>query len=153
MLFSPSSTGATMRDNPSTHELADALVETIIARYELTADRLVKAVGASDLFTYWQPVYWDAQVQHDDERQLAEFEQLIPHLSHLHTNWRAGGRNPGSRSSSTSPATIRPPSRARPTCCAAGSPTPAAAEQPGDRPVAQMETGPLRSIVRSSVPR
>jgi len=29
-----------MRDTPSTHELADALVETIIARYELTADRL-----------------------------------------------------------------------------------------------------------------
>lgn len=135
-----------MRDTPSTHELADALVETIIARYELTADRLgglhlpptyaghpvdstahcvtawtlsglaefgltvgvefhgwtlthhaasavrlVEAVGASDLFTYWQPVYWDAQVQHDDERQFAEFEQLIPHLSHLHTDWRVDG--------------------------------------------------------------
>jgi len=62
-----------------------------LTHHAASAVRLVEAVDASDLFTYWQPVYWDAQVQDDDERQLAEFERLIPHLSHLHTDWRVDG--------------------------------------------------------------
>lgn len=55
-----------------------------------SAVRLIEDVGAPNLFTYWQPVYWEPDVNLDPERQLAEFDLVAEHLAHIHTYWWIG---------------------------------------------------------------
>jgi sugar phosphate isomerase/epimerase len=55
-----------------------------------SARRLVADIGADHVFSYWQPNYWDAEVNNDDDQQVAELELLHPDLSHLHVYWWYG---------------------------------------------------------------
>jgi sugar phosphate isomerase/epimerase len=55
-----------------------------------SAVRLVTDVGAPNLFSYWQPNYWDEGVLDDPSRQLGELRVLLDHLAHLHIYWWRG---------------------------------------------------------------
>ena len=51
-----------------------------------SAIRLLTAIGAPNLFSYWQPNFW-TEDPHDIDGQIAEMRAVRPHLSHLHTFW------------------------------------------------------------------
>lgn len=69
-----------------------------------SATRLVDEVGATNLFTYWQPIEGA-----DAETSLAELEAVHRHLSHIHVfRWRAdGSRLPLDEGADLWPATLR----------------------------------------------
>lgn len=51
------------------------------------AAQLLGDVAAPNLFTYFQPNYWDEPVVHDPDAQLNEFGLVTDQLSHLHLYW------------------------------------------------------------------
>jgi sugar phosphate isomerase/epimerase len=55
-----------------------------------SARRLLEEVAAPNLFTYWQPIYWDDEINTDPARQVAEFDLVADHVSHLHAYWWTG---------------------------------------------------------------
>jgi hypothetical protein len=63
--------------------------DTITHTAESTV-RLIEDVDAPNLFSYWQPVYWDPAVNLDPARQLAELDTIGEYLSHIHTYWWEG---------------------------------------------------------------
>jgi sugar phosphate isomerase/epimerase len=55
-----------------------------------SAVSLVEAAEAENLFTYWQPIYWDSTLLDDPDGQVAEFDLLTRHLAHMHVYWWRG---------------------------------------------------------------
>jgi len=55
-----------------------------------STNRLLDEVGATNLHTYWQPIYWEPALLDDADAQLAELVAVAPRLAHLHVYWWRG---------------------------------------------------------------
>lgn len=55
-----------------------------------SANRLLDEINATNLWSYWQPVYWEEQLLDDATAQLAELRAVLPRLAHLHVYWWRG---------------------------------------------------------------
>jgi sugar phosphate isomerase/epimerase len=52
--------------------------------------RLVADVDAEHVYSYWQPNYWDPEVNRSPERQIDELDHMAADLSNLHVYWWHG---------------------------------------------------------------